>query len=57
MKNNFDAENNSVKSKSRKKRLKSQKKPKYNMSKLTEYDNYLDTINLINRGGDQLDFS
>lgn len=57
MKNNFEAENISAKSTRRKKRLTSQKKPKYNLSKIREYENYLDNLRLSSRGGEQLDFN
>lgn len=57
MKNNFNVENNIPKSTRRKKRLKSQKKPKYNLSKIREYENYLDNLRISSTGAEQLDFN
>lgn len=57
MKNNFNVENNTPKSTRRKKRLKSQKKPKYNLSKIREYENYLDNLRISSTGAEQLDFN
>lgn len=35
-----------------KKKLKSKKKPKYNLSKIKEYENYLDNLRMMSRGGE-----
>jgi len=51
MEHNFDAEDESLRPKKRrKKHNKSYKKDKYALSKLIEYENYLTNIELLSKG-------
>ncbi len=50
MDNNFDAEDESLRPKKRKKKFKPYKKDKYALSKLIEYENYLTNIELLSKG-------
>ncbi len=53
MENNFDAEDESLRPKKRKKnQFKPYKKDKYALSKLIEYENYLTNIELLSKGGE-----
>jgi hypothetical protein len=50
MENNFDAGDESLSPKKRKKNYKPYKKDKYALSKILEYENYLNNIEFLNKG-------
>ncbi|MET2985417.1 hypothetical protein [Aureibaculum conchae] len=58
MNKNYDSENDDAfrHNKKRKKRIKPHKKDKYTLSKLIEYENYLNNIELFSKGNNHLDF-
>ena len=58
MNKNFDSESDESlrPKKNRKKNIKPYKKDKYTLSKLIEYENYLNTIELFSKGNNHLDF-
>ncbi|MBJ2173179.1 hypothetical protein JBL43_02940 [Aureibaculum sp. A20] len=58
MNKNYDSENDeSFRHKKKgKKNIKPHKKDKYTLSKLIEYENYLNTIELFSKGNNNLDF-
>lgn len=58
MNKNYDSENDDSfrSNKRRKKRIKPHKKDKYTLSKLIEYENYLNNIELFSKSNNNLDF-